>query len=115
MTPPVSRREARKSALTLLYQWDVTERAPGELYEGEIDEYAQSVTSAVQPDSSAASVILRSSSAASRTTAEVTDCAGSPRRPRSPAGPPTGSVPSSGTSCGSRSTSSTWARSRPAP
>ena len=34
--PPVSRREARKSALTLLYQWDVTERAPGELYEGEI-------------------------------------------------------------------------------
>ncbi len=48
--PPVSRREARKSALTLLYQWDVTERAPGSLYEGEIDEYAQTVTTAVVLD-----------------------------------------------------------------
>jgi len=48
--PPVSRREARKSALTLLYQWDVTERAPGSLYEGEIDEYAQTVTTAVVRD-----------------------------------------------------------------
>ncbi len=48
--PPVSRREARKSALTLLYQWDVTERAPGELYEGEIDDYAQTVTAAVVRD-----------------------------------------------------------------
>ena len=48
--PPVSRREARKSALTLLYQWDVTERAPGELYEGEIDDYAQNVTTAVVRD-----------------------------------------------------------------
>ena len=46
----ISRREARKSALTLLYQWDVTERAPGELYEGEIDDYAQAVTSAVVRD-----------------------------------------------------------------
>jgi N utilization substance protein B len=45
-----SRREARRSALTLLYQWDVTERAPGELYEGEIDAYAQGVTDAVVRD-----------------------------------------------------------------
>ena len=45
-----SRREARKSALTLLYQWDVTERAPGELYEGEIDDYARGVTDAVVRD-----------------------------------------------------------------
>jgi transcription antitermination protein NusB len=43
----ISRREARKAALTLLYQWDVTERPPGELFEGEIDPYAQSVTDAV--------------------------------------------------------------------
>ena len=43
----ISRREARKSALTLLYQWDVTERPPGELFEGEIDPYAQAVTDAV--------------------------------------------------------------------
>ena len=50
MTPPVSRREARRSALTLLYQWDVTERALGELYEGEIDDYAQGVTQAIVRD-----------------------------------------------------------------
>src|SRR5436305_11568146 len=46
----VSRREARRSALPLLYQWDVTERAPGELYEGEIDPYARGVTDAVVRD-----------------------------------------------------------------
>ncbi len=34
--PPISRREARKSALTLLYQWDVTERALQALREFEI-------------------------------------------------------------------------------
>jgi N utilization substance protein B len=45
--PPVSRRQARRSALTLLYQWDVTERPPGELFEGEIDPYTQEVTDAV--------------------------------------------------------------------
>ena len=50
MTPPISRREARRSALTLLYQWDVTERALGELYEGEIDTYAQGVTQAIVRD-----------------------------------------------------------------
>ena len=50
MTPPVSRREARRSALTLLYQWDVTERPLGELYEGEIDEYAEGVTQAIVRD-----------------------------------------------------------------
>jgi transcription antitermination protein NusB len=44
---PGSRREARKSALTLLYQWDVTEQAPGNLYEGTIDDYARGVTDAV--------------------------------------------------------------------
>ena len=48
--PQISRREARKSALTLLYQWDVTERPPGELFEGEIDPYAQAVTDAVVRD-----------------------------------------------------------------
>ena len=46
----ISRRDARKSALTLLYQWDVTERPPGELFEGEIDAYAQQVTDAVVKD-----------------------------------------------------------------
>jgi transcription antitermination protein NusB len=49
MTAP-GRREARRSALTLLYQWDVTEQAPGDLYEGEIGEYARDVTAAVVRD-----------------------------------------------------------------
>jgi N utilization substance protein B len=44
------RREARRSALTLLYQWDVTEQPPGDLYEGEIGEYARDVTAAVVRD-----------------------------------------------------------------
>jgi N utilization substance protein B len=47
---PISRREARRSALTLLYQWDVTERPPGDLFEGEIDAYTRSVTDAVVRD-----------------------------------------------------------------
>jgi N utilization substance protein B len=46
----VGRREARRSALTLLYQWDVTEQAPGDLYEGEIGDYAREVTAAVVRD-----------------------------------------------------------------
>lgn len=50
MTAPISRRAARRSALTLLYQWDVTERALGELYEGEVDPYAQAVTEAIVRD-----------------------------------------------------------------
>jgi N utilization substance protein B len=36
----LSRREARRSALTLLYQWDVTGRPLASLYEGDLDEYA---------------------------------------------------------------------------
>ena len=50
MTAPVSRRAARRSALTLLYQWDVTEQGLGALYEGEIDAYAQAVTQAIVRD-----------------------------------------------------------------
>jgi N utilization substance protein B len=74
---PVSRREARKSALTLLYQWDVTERAPGELYEGEIDEYAQEVTAAVVRD---AAVIRLSSSAAAEESGWTADRLGAVER-----------------------------------
>jgi len=50
VTPPISRRAARRSALTLLYQWDVTEQGLGVLYEGEIDDYAQAVTQAIVRD-----------------------------------------------------------------
>jgi N utilization substance protein B len=46
----VSRREARRSALTLLYQWDVTEQELGSLYEGEIDDYSRGVTDAIVRD-----------------------------------------------------------------
>jgi N utilization substance protein B len=42
-----SRREARRAALTLLYQWDVTGRPLGSLYEGEVDEYARETAEAV--------------------------------------------------------------------
>ena len=80
-------------ALTLLYQWDVTEQAPGELYEGEIGEYARDVTAAVVRD--VAELDARITAAAAES-----------------AGPPTGSARSSGTSSASRSTSSTRARSR---
>ena len=38
-----SRREARRTALFLLYQWDVTRRPLGSLHEGEIDPYAWSL------------------------------------------------------------------------
>jgi N utilization substance protein B len=36
----LSRREARRTALFLLYQWDVTGRPLASLYEGEVDAYA---------------------------------------------------------------------------
>ena len=36
-----SRREARRTALFLLYQWDLTRRPLGSLHEGEIDPYAR--------------------------------------------------------------------------
>jgi len=36
-----SRREARRTAIFLLYQWDVTGRPLASLYEGEIDRYAR--------------------------------------------------------------------------
>jgi len=43
----LSRREGRRAALTLLYQWDVTGRPLGSLYEGELDEYARETAEAV--------------------------------------------------------------------
>lgn len=42
MAPPgqVSRREARRAAVFMLFQWDVTGQPLGSLYEGEVDEWA---------------------------------------------------------------------------
>jgi N utilization substance protein B len=36
-----SRREARRAAVFVLYQWDVTSSPLGSLFEGEVDEYTQ--------------------------------------------------------------------------
>jgi N utilization substance protein B len=42
-----SRREARRAALFILFQWDVTGKPLGSLYEGEVDEYARRLTEGV--------------------------------------------------------------------
>jgi N utilization substance protein B len=44
---PVSRREARRAAVFVLYQSDVTEAPLGSLYEGEVDEYTRKLVDAV--------------------------------------------------------------------
>jgi N utilization substance protein B len=41
------RRAARRTALVLLYQWDVTGQELASLYEGEVDPYADSIAEAV--------------------------------------------------------------------
>jgi N utilization substance protein B len=43
----LSRRAGREAALTLLYQWDVTDRPLGSLFEGELDDYARATAEAV--------------------------------------------------------------------
>ena len=47
MTAEISRREARRAAVFLLYQWDVTGTPLGSLHEGEVDAYTQQVIDAV--------------------------------------------------------------------
>jgi N utilization substance protein B len=42
-----SRRAGRRTALFLLYQWDVTGQPLASLYEGEVDEFARSTAEAV--------------------------------------------------------------------
>ena len=44
------RRAARRTALFLLYQWDVTKQPLASLYEGEVDGYARSLAEAVVAD-----------------------------------------------------------------
>ena len=43
----ISRREARRAAVFMLYQWDVTGTPLGSLYENEVDEYTRRLTEAV--------------------------------------------------------------------
>ncbi len=47
MSPPVGRRAARRTALFLLYQWDLTGKPLASLYEGEPDEFAAELAAAV--------------------------------------------------------------------
>ena len=47
MTPSVGRRQGRRQALFLLYQWDLTGQPLASLYEGEPDEFAFSLAGAV--------------------------------------------------------------------
>ena len=47
MTPPLGRRAARRTALFLLYQWDLTGQPLASLYEGTPDEFATSLATAV--------------------------------------------------------------------
>ena len=43
----ISRREARRAAVFMLFQWDVTGRPLGSLYEGEVDDYTRHLAQAV--------------------------------------------------------------------
>lgn len=45
-----SRRAARRTALFVLYQWDVTGEPLASLYEGEVDEWARATAEAVAAD-----------------------------------------------------------------
>jgi transcription antitermination protein NusB len=47
MASTVSRREARRAAVFVLYQSDVTEAPLGSLYEGEVDDYTRRLVDAV--------------------------------------------------------------------
>jgi len=42
-----SRREARRAAVFMLFQWDVTGQPLGSLYEGDVDEYARRLAETV--------------------------------------------------------------------
>ena len=43
----ISRREARRAAVFMLFQWDVTGRPLGSLYEGDVDQYTLQLADAV--------------------------------------------------------------------
>jgi N utilization substance protein B len=47
-----SRREARRTAVFLLFQWDVTGEPLGSLYEGEVDPFARTLAEEVAADAS---------------------------------------------------------------
>ena len=50
---PTSRREARRAAVFVLYQWDVTETPLGSLHEGDFDDYTRASRSHTLPQATA--------------------------------------------------------------
>ena len=49
----MSRREARRAAVFMLFQWDVTGQPLGTLYEGETDEWTREIAEGVAADAPA--------------------------------------------------------------
>ena len=58
----VSRREARRAAVFILFQWDVTGKPLGSLYEGEVDSYTQELADAVSAHAAALDARITSAS-----------------------------------------------------
>jgi N utilization substance protein B len=50
VSAPASRRDARRTAFIVLYQWDVTGRPLASLYEGDVDPYAAELAEGVAED-----------------------------------------------------------------
>ena len=63
MTPATSRKTARRQALYLLYQWDLTGQELASLYEGEPDDFARSLAEAVAARADALDVRITAASA----------------------------------------------------
>lgn len=58
MSGPVGRRESRRTALFLLYQWDLTGEPLASLYEGEPDPFALDLAESVSARSDALDVLI---------------------------------------------------------
>ena len=58
----ISRREARRAAVFMLFQWDVTGRPLGSLYEGEVDDYTRELADAVTEHAAALDARITSAS-----------------------------------------------------
>jgi len=58
----VGRRQARRQALFLLYQWDLTEQPLATLYEGEPDAFASELAGAVSAEAPALDVRITAAS-----------------------------------------------------
>jgi len=61
-TRQVGRRQARRQALFLLYQWDLTEQPLATLFEGEPDAFASQLASAVAAEAPALDVRITAAS-----------------------------------------------------